>query len=54
MYKSQESRQTLKSSNDAPLNKAKEIKVEIQQKGSTLTSVGAITIIMEITQLETE
>ena len=38
MYKSQEPRQTPKSSNDAPLNKAKEIKVEIQQKGSTLTS----------------
>ena len=38
MYKSQEPRQTLESSNDAPLNKVKEIKVEIQQKGSTLTS----------------
>ena len=38
MYKSQEPRQTPESSNDALLNKAKEIKVEIQQKGSTLTS----------------
>ena len=38
MYKSQEPRQTLESSNDAPLNKAKEIKDEIQQKESTLTS----------------
>ena len=38
MYKSQEPRQTPKSSNDAPLNKAKEIKVDTQQKGGILTS----------------
>ena len=38
MYKSQEPRQTPKSSNDEPLNKAKEIKVDIQQKGDILTS----------------
>ena len=37
MYKSQEPRQTLEISNDAPLNKAKETKVEIQQKGGILT-----------------
>ena len=37
MYKSQEPRQTPKSSNDAPLNKAKAIKVEIPQKGGILT-----------------
>ena len=38
MYKSQEPRQTPESSNDAPLNKAKAIKVEIPQKGGILTS----------------
>ena len=38
MYKSQEPRQTPESSNDAPLNKAKEIKVDAQQKGGILTS----------------
>ena len=38
MYKSQEPRQTPENSNDAPLNKAKAIKVEIPQKGGTLTS----------------
>ena len=37
MYKSQEPRQTPEISNDAPLNKAKEIKVEIRQKGGILT-----------------
>ena len=37
MYKSQDPRQTPESSDDAllNLNKAKEIKVEIQQKGGT-------------------
>ena len=38
MYKSQEPRQTPESSNDAPLNKAKAIKVEIQQNRGILTS----------------
>ena len=38
MYKSQKPRQSPESSNDAPLNKAKAIKVEIKQKGGILTS----------------
>ena len=54
MYKAQEPRQTPKSSNDAPLNKAKEIKVDIQQKGGILTSKYVKTSLNAIRLIENE